>query len=290
MTSGHDDPLQEAPDQKDSEYISSVLAYIRELSGGAALALNARVNLHFQPDLYLVDGISVLDGLVASGMYLSQFETGVSNGGQTAHPGGERFAWEQRMFAGVYDTLRPASRPKYGALNHHHDSYGAAPRFGACYFRLRREVLERATFCYPDSVFQPDNFATADRFGLLEMAAVPPTDDPLDHYIEAHVHGPVIVSRDVEALVLDPSYRGTAIDTAAQNLDCPLEWHPGYRVSLAVIRQHPDYRGVHIVRLAERVAEDSALTPELIGRARREGTHDPQLLKKVWHYVARFGR
>lgn len=162
VTNGNDHRVKEAPDQKDSDYISSALAHVRELSGGAALALNARVNLHFQPDLYLIDGTSVLDGLVASGMYLSQFETGVSNGGRTAHPGGDRFAWEQRMFVGLYDTLRPITRPKNGALSLHADPYGAAPRFGACYFRLRREVLDRATFCYPDSVFQPDNFvATA---------------------------------------------------------------------------------------------------------------------------------
>jgi hypothetical protein len=80
-------------------------------------------------------------------MYLSQFETGVSNGGLTAHPGGDRFVWEQRMFASVYDTLHPETRPKYGALNLYGDPHGAAPRFGACYFRIRREALDRTTFC-----------------------------------------------------------------------------------------------------------------------------------------------
>lgn len=273
-----------------SEYVARVLAHVRELSDGTALDRDARVNLHFQPDLHLTGGALVLDGIASSGTYLSQFETGVSNGGLTAHPGGDRFVWEQRLFAGVYDPLHHETRPKYGALNLDRDPYGAAPRFGACYFRLRSEALDRSTFCYPDSVFQPSDFATSDRFGLLDAVSNPPSDDPLDHYIEAHIHGPVIIARDAEALVLDPSYRGTEVEATAGRLGCPIEWHPGYRAGIAVIREHPDYRGVHIVRLAEQIAANGVLTPEIIGRARCEGTHDPQQVKKVWHYLARFGR
>lgn len=32
------------------------------------------------------------------------------------------------------------------------------------------------------------------------------------------------------------------------------------------------------------------LTPDLIGDAARSGEYDPQALKRVWHYVARFGQ
>jgi len=35
-------------------------------------------------------------------------------------------------------------------------------------------------------------------------AADLPTDDPLNHYVEAQVHGGVVLRRDVEALVIDP--------------------------------------------------------------------------------------
>lgn len=273
----------------DPDYIAEVLAHVRSLSAGEPLDPDARVNLHFQPDICLASGASVLDGIASSGVYRSQFETGVSGGGLSAYPGGDRFMWEQRMFASVYNALHLGVRPKYGALNLDRDPYGAAPRFGSCYFRLTPVMLARTTFCYPDSVFQPASFATADQFGLLDALARPPTDDPLDHYIEAHVHGPVLIPRDVEALVLDPSYRGTDIEAAAEHLDCPLEWHPGYRVALEVVRQHPAYRGQEIVHVAEKIAEHGQLTPEIIGRARVTATHDPQQLKKVWHYLARYG-
>jgi hypothetical protein len=43
------------------------------------------------------------------------------------------------------------------------------------------------------------------------------------------------------------------------------------------------------VALAEEVAQDGMLDPRIIGDAARTGRHDPQALKKVWHYLARFG-
>jgi Protein of unknown function (DUF3626) len=81
----------------------------------------------------------------------------------------------------------------------------------------------------------------------------------LDDYIEAHVHDPVRIDRDVEALVLDPCYRGTGVEAAAERLPCAVEWHGG------------------------------SLDPKVIGDAVATGRHDPQALKRVWHYVARFG-
>ena len=36
------------------------------------------------------------------------------------------------------------------------------------------------------------------------------------------------LDRGVEALVLDPSYRGTGVEAAARRLPCQLEWHPGF--------------------------------------------------------------
>ncbi|HPB73367.1 MAG TPA: DUF3626 domain-containing protein, partial [Phycicoccus sp.] len=42
----------------------------------------------------------------------------------------------------------------------------------------------------------------------------------MDRYVEAHVHGGVSLSRDVEAFVLDPCYQGTAVEDAARALGC----------------------------------------------------------------------
>ncbi len=46
-----------------------------------------RVTVNFHPDRLLA-GATVLAWLAREGVYRSQFETGISNGGLTAHPGG----------------------------------------------------------------------------------------------------------------------------------------------------------------------------------------------------------
>jgi hypothetical protein len=108
--------------------------------------------------------------------------------------------------------------------------------------------------------------------------------------VEAHVHGPIRLPEDIEAIVLDPCYRGTDIENEAQGLGCAVEWHPGYRVGADEFQGHPDYRGPHIVTLATRIAQHGVLTPQVIGRARAIPELDPQDLKKLWHCLARYGR
>lgn len=103
------------------------------------------------------------------------------------------------------------------------------------------------------------------------------------------MHGPVALARDIEALVLDASYRGTPVEEAARALPVPLEWHPGYRLSVRELRRHADYRGPECVELGARIAEDGRLDPRIIGDAARTGRHELQDLKKVWHCLARFG-
>ncbi len=268
------------------------LAHVAARSHGAPLHPDWRVTLNFHPDR-LHAGVPLLAAMAADGVYRSQFETGTSNGGLTAHPDGDRWHWESRMFGQAYDAAPPADRPKYGALNHRHRPEGGSPRFGACHLRLAAGVLARTTFCYPDSVFDPVHFGVAERLDLVDRLHAAPPDDPLDHYIEAHVHGPLRLARDVEALVLDPSYRGTETETLARALPCAVAWHAGFSATADDLRAQPDYRGAHIAELAATLAATLAgsepLTPATIGAAARTGRHDPQHLKKVWHLLARFG-
>ena len=56
-----------------------------------------------------------------------------------------------------------------------------------------------------------------------------------------------------------------------------------------VLRRHPDYRGPTYVALGEALARAGELTPAAVGDAARTGRYDLQDLKKVWHYIARFG-
>ncbi|RIV41666.1 DUF3626 domain-containing protein [Micromonospora radicis] len=213
----------------------------------AAVTGSGRVTLNFHPDRLLTDGRSVAEALAAEGRYRSQFETGISNGGLTAYPGGDRDRWERRLFGGAYQRpgVPPAQRPKYGGLNLLDHPDGACPRFGSCHLRLRPEVLDRTTFCLGDSHLGPSQVGTVDVFepvlaglltalaatgtclgrsgtDLVALVAAPrgggdrharvprPVGRALDDYVEAQVHADVDLGRDVAELVADPSFQGTA--------------------------------------------------------------------------------
>jgi len=261
------------------------LRHVAALSAGPPLGPGPRVTLNFHPHR-VSGGKPVLDRLADAGVYLSQFTTGTSNGGLTAHRGGDRWHWESRIFGGAYDDATPAERPVYGALNFRADPYGAARRFGSAHLRLAAHTLARTTFCYPDSVFEPADFGVAAAMGLTALAdAAAP--DALDDYVEAQVHGPVVLATDVEAVVLDPVYRGTRVEEAASRLGCAVEWHGGFRLSVDELARHPEYRGLEHVELGTAIAVDGMLDPGVLDAV--EAVHDPQALKRVWHCLARFG-
>lgn len=239
--------------------------------------------LHFHPD-WPFQGRTVIDGMASAGRYRSQFETGTSNGGLTAHFGGDRWRWESRLFRGRYDDGAAVERPVYGAVDLG-SAHGAAPRFGSAYLRLMPAVSTRSSYCYPDSVFEPDG--VRDDEGVHDLIARMRGDggDILDRYVEAHVHGGVEFGADVEAIVLDPCFHGTPTHEAASQLG-EVEFHPGFRVRTESL--DPEYRGSEYVALARSFADE--LTPEVLGVAARSGDHDPQTIKRVWHLLARFGR
>jgi Protein of unknown function (DUF3626) len=267
------------------------IAHVASLATGDPVDPSYRVTLHFHPDRLVggSGGVPILEMMARDGRYRSQFETGTSNGGLTAHEGGDRWLWENRIFAGAYDTGPAADRPKYGSLNFRRRRVGGSPRFGSAHLRLAAEVLARTTFCYPDSHLQPAHFGVAARVSTLVAMAEADEQDALDDYVEAHVHGPVDLAADVEALVLDPCYRGTPVGELAGKLACPVEWHGGFVLSTAELRRHPDCRGPEFVRLGEEIARDGRLDPAVVGDASRSGRYDEQALKRVWHHVARFG-
>ncbi|WP_329577515.1 DUF3626 domain-containing protein [Kitasatospora sp. NBC_01250] len=263
------------------------IRHVAARSTGVPVDPQLRLTLNFHPDR-LVGGRPILRAMAADGVYRSQFVTGTSNGGLTARQGGDRWRWEQRIFGGAYDDAPADERPIYGALNFRRQVVGAAPRFGSAHFRLACEALTRATFCYPDSAAEPEDFGVASAMSLVELAAAD-SRDALDDYIEAQVHGPVLFDQHVEALVLDPCYQGTEVEAAARLLPCRVEWHGGYRLGVEELRRHPEFRGQEFVDLGAELAEDGLLDPGIIGAAARTGRYDEQALKRVWHYLARFG-
>lgn len=263
------------------------LRYLATQAHGEPLDPTLRVTLNFHPD-HLADGRPILYTLAEDNVYHSTFVTGTSDGGLTSSQGTDRWRWESRMFGGAYDDAPDDERPIYGGLNYRRWSVGAAPRFGSAHFRLGGGVLARTSFCYPDSAEEPCDVGVAQRMPLIPVAERSDRD-LLDDYIEAHVHGGVRIDRDVEALVLDPCYRGTFVESVARRLPCALEWHEGFRLQVSELRRHPGYRGRAYVELGEQLAEHGWITPRVIGDASRSERCDEEALKYLWHYLARFG-
>lgn len=264
------------------------VAHVRGLSTGGAADPSWTVTLAFHPDRVGPTGATVIEALARDGLYRSQFETGTSNGGLTAHEGGDRWRWESRIFGGAYDRGPVTDRPVYGGLDLARSPYGACPRFGSSFLRLAPDTLPRSTFCHPDSVFEPQRFGVHDRMGLVDDVDLDHSADPLDHYVEAHVHGGVRLDRDVEEVVLDPSFAGTAVEDAARRLGPPVRWTPGRVLAVDELVRHEAYRGPEPVALGVAVAVDGRLDARVVGLAAAAG-HDPQAVKRLWHLVARFG-
>lgn len=269
--------------------VDKAISHVRSRSEGSPVPTGLPVTLNFHPDI-LHRGRLMIEALAEEGIYRSQFETGTSNGGMTAHPSGDRWRWESEMFGAAYDNVAPDLRPKYGALNYLRSVTGGSPRFGSSHLRLRPHVLARTTFCYPDSYLDPVDFGVSDRMSLIALAEKGRASmDVLDSYIEAHVHGPLILAEDVEAIVLDSCYRNTPIEAVAATLPFALEWHPGFRMPVSQIEDCAAYRGLEVAELAASIAVDGSVTPREIGLALRFNRAAPQSLKRVWHCVARFG-
>ena len=265
------------------------LAYLRKVTPLGSAEDRLPITVNFHPDL-AVHGRPIIEHLAAEGVYRSQFETGTSSGGLTAHSGGDRWKWESRIFNSAYDLQHPSARPKYGALNHRRDPVGGSRRFGSAHLRLRPHVRSRTSFCYPDSYLDPRHFAVGDASALLGMAIENTLSlDPwLDNYVEAHIHGPLVIASDVEALVLDPSFKETRIGEVASSIGCAVEWHDGFCLPLALLDDCRSYRGDAAADAIAEIAKHEFISPALLSRAREAGL-DYQTAKWVWHCIARFG-
>lgn len=293
-----------------------------------------RVTVNFHPDRVARGGRTVAEGLATDGVYRSQWVTGISAGSRSAVHGGERQRFEHELFAGAYDQVDPAAgiHPIYGAFDLLCDDHGGSPRFGSTFLVLRPHVRERTTLCVGDSHRGPSDvgtFATPWSIlaGVAEQAAHgalldrdldvedlrralagarPPTgaSRELDGYVEAQVHGGVTLADDVEAIVVDPSFRGTRVEehlsTAAERCGFELAWHCGSE--LHVDRVPDDFRGEEMPALARRVAGSGGVVDaRAIGlAAAREPFQEsgpsgdapgstPQQLKYLWHTVLRHG-
>jgi hypothetical protein len=279
---------------------------------GAGLFRRGRVAVHFHPDRLVAGGVTTAAALLRDGRYVSQFVTGVSAGGLTAFPGGDRDRWEEAMFGGAYHRpgVSPADRPVYGALDLLGHADGPAPRFGSCRLVLRAEVLPRTTLSVGDTFVQPRDRGTCSApaplvAGLLEdvlhvgapelgprevagllLSASGPAPATtrlgraMDEYLEAQVHGGVEIARDVEELVADPSFRGTDVgadlEALAVRSAISLRWHPGFALRVDEVPDEP--RGPEMLVLARRLRAltgAEVLTAAVVGTGARSLVRDP---------------
>lgn len=242
-------------------------------------------------------GRTVAAGLLADGQYRPQFETGISNGGRSAVPGGDRMRWETLLFDSVYDN-EPLARPVYGALDVFSDSYGGSPRFGSCFVVLKPHCLGRATLCVGDSHVGPvdvgttedlvsilagavEECATGTGFGrrqsvdaFLDVLSSAPrpagSARELDQYIEAQVHGGVDLAQDVDSVILDPSFRRTDVhrdvELAADRYGFDVGWNEGSELNPEAIV--PEFRGGDMLPLARGIVRpDGLVDAASVGRA-----------------------
>jgi GNAT superfamily N-acetyltransferase len=304
----------------------------------AGAATRGGVAVHFHPDRLATDGRTVVEGLRDDGIYRSQWVTGISNGGLTAFPGGERDRWEERLFAGAYQRtgVTADERPIYGGLDLLGHPDGPCPRFGSCYLVLSPTVAPRTTYCFGDSHDDPADVATSETFDAVLAALVEtveatgsalgrpavtvgelvaslavhgPTPNVLgraiDDYIEAQIHGPLRLEDDVDAVVADPSFRGSGAGRSlvelAERYHLDLRWHPGFALAPGAVPA--DLRGPAVPALARPNSSASIRSPPAPNRvatcrAARSVVVEPgrwvdqgspaevlQHLKQLWHVL-----
>jgi hypothetical protein len=309
----------------------------------ARIKAHAKVGVHFHPDRPIKDGKCVAESLLEQGVYRSQFETGISSGSVSAYAGGARDRWEEQLFGGAYqqEGVAISERPKYGALDLMQHADGPAPRFGSCYFLLAPIVSQRCTFTYGGSQDNPPEKGTYDAFDDIAAALLKeiflrdgalgepdltprmlidrlltqlaqPFPNPsnrlpsrnLNHFIEAQVHGDILLQDDVEMLVADPSFRGAETGRLLEELctkyAIELQWHSGFAMKEAEVPA--DFRGPTMPSLAQRIARHGCIDASVIGEAVRDLSRNPkpwadrgdyatvlQELKLMWHVLVRFG-
>ncbi|MFD4601392.1 DUF3626 domain-containing protein [Streptomyces sp. NPDC058464] len=121
---------------------TAALRHVAALSSGPPLDPGLRITLNFHPDR-LSAGLPILEALARDGAYHSQFVTGTGNGGLTAHPGGDRWRWESRIFGGAYDDADPPERLVYGALDFRRQVVEWHPGYRLTVPELRRHAAYR---------------------------------------------------------------------------------------------------------------------------------------------------
>ncbi|MDQ1294576.1 MAG: hypothetical protein QG608_2461 [Actinomycetota bacterium] len=138
---------------------------------------------------------------------------------------------------------------------------------------------------------------------------LPPSGDLSPVRVDAQVHGEILLSRDVDRLVADPSYRGTAVEEELAQIrdryELDLHWHRGFALPFEKLQALCGESLMSVLaRQVHREFADGApcLTAAIIGRATAaihrdplrwadwgSPTHSLSLLGQLWRVVVRHG-
>jgi hypothetical protein len=262
------------------------------------------ITVNFHPDRISSNGDLIIESILKEGKYYSQFKTGTTNGSKTAYPGGERDLWEKELFGGFYHTTETDCdrRVKYGSLNIMNYKDGASPRFGSCYLKLNKNVIDRCTFTFGDSYLKPKFVGTKDSFYSIMRAMLDEVmlkkrffnsydydliktikyianmnqnnlntqhgiiGRALDHYIETQIHGDINLMDDVDCLVVDESFRESGILQyildISTEFNIDIQWIPCRKVIVDTIQD--EFRGPIIKPFAKKILEELKISSEYI--------------------------
>ena len=305
---------------------------------------NVRVGIQFHPDRPDSSLKTTIENLFEQGIYKSQFETLISSGGVSAFKGGDRDKWEKDLFGGAYNSIftKLNERPKYGSLDLLQFPDGPSPRFGSCYFLLKPNVSHRCTFTYLDSHQKPKERGTLEVFDLIMNGLLrdtfhynntlgqqnisvkqllnhlsneigKPIEDmskkepkrTLNNYIEAQIHGIILLSNDVEIMVADPSFMetdiGDKIMKTCKKYSIKLLWHMGFALKLNEVPE--DFRGNEMPKLAAFITKNDFIDTHHLGLAVMDLHFNPkkwetwgsqkdiiQKIKLLWHVLVKYGK
>ena len=274
-----------------SPWAEAAVAHVERRALGGPVDPALRVTLNFHPDrLHL--GMPILRAMARDGRYRNQFETGTSNGGLTAHPGGTGGSGSSASSAVRMTGPPPRSGPSTAR------STTASPPSAVRRGSVRRTCGSRRTPSRAPLSVTPTRFSSPNTSARRRTSTSPRrlTDD-----WATGVPRPRQLRRGARPRRRRPRHAMSRRWSSTRSSVAP-RWRrtprpcralsSGTAGSGSTSRRSapPDYRGAHVVDVAVEIAVGDHLDPGVIGAAVATGRHDPQDLKQVWHHLARFGR
>lgn len=265
--------------------------------------LSKKLTINYHPDLINNNKDTVVKSILDSGRYYNQYITNLSNGHLSVKNDKQREIWEKKIF-GPGLSMKTSERPKYGALNIFNYIDGASPKYGSCYFELNSLILERCTFLIADSNNEMKIKGTKNNFDLLLLTMMIEiiktgklfgkefkslnafldfllygTENKyemgkniLDYGLEAQIFGVIDLSRDVEYVYIDESYRGTCLHYYFEKLSIKynigIRWIPERKLLLSELFLNYKNNQSQLIDVVKQIIFGEYINANMLGQIR----------------------